>query len=169
MYRIITVCTGNICRSPMAQFCLERALAEAGLGTRAEVDSAGVTGWEAGRPMDPRTAAELRKHGYPEPALDSFRARPFEAEWYGSRDLILALDHGHLAHLQAEAPSGNQDGIRMLRSFDPAAANLSASAQGITDPWYGDMTDFDASYELIQAAVPGVVEYVRAALADRSR
>lgn len=169
MYRIITVCTGNICRSPMAQFSIERALAEAGLGSRTEVDSAGVTGWEAGRPMDPRTAAELRQHGYRESVLDGFRARAFEADWYGSRDLILALDHGHLSHLRAEAPAKDQDKIRMLRSFDPAAAELPASAQGIADPWYGDMSDFDSSYALIEAAVPGVVEYVRAALADGSR
>ncbi|MGW9403544.1 low molecular weight protein-tyrosine-phosphatase [Arthrobacter sp. NPDC055585] len=169
MYRIITVCTGNICRSPMAQFCIERALAEAGLEAQTEVDSAGVTGWEAGRPMDPRTAAELLKHNYPGPALDSFRARAFEAEWYGSRDLILALDYGHLTHLQAEAPQADRDRIRMLRSFDPAAARLPASEQGIDDPWYGDMSDFDSSYALIEAAVPGVVDYVRTALADRSR
>ncbi|MER1997978.1 MAG: low molecular weight protein-tyrosine-phosphatase [Arthrobacter sp.] len=169
MYRIITVCTGNICRSPMAQFSLAHALSEAGLQAQTKVDSAGVTGWEAGRPMDPRAAAELLRHGYPEPAVDSFRARAFEADWYRSRDLILALDYGHLTHLQAEAPAGRRDRIRMLRSFDPAAAHLPASEQGIEDPWYGDMSDFDSSYALIQAAVPGVVDYVRAALTDRSR
>ena len=169
MYRIITVCTGNICRSPMAQFSIERALSEAGLGTQTAVDSAGVTGWEAGRPMDPRAVDELLKHAYPAPAVDSFRARAFEAGWYGSRDLVLALDYGHLTHMQAEAPPEDQHKIRMLRSFDPAAANLPASEQGIEDPWYGGMSDFDSSYALMQAAVPGVVEHVRAALADRSR
>ncbi|KPN21658.1 low molecular weight protein-tyrosine-phosphatase [Arthrobacter sp. Edens01] len=167
MYRIITVCTGNICRSPMAQFILAQALSEAGLEAETAVDSAGVTAWEAGRPIDPRAAAELLNHGYPEPAVDSFRARAFEPEWYGERDLILALDYGHLTHLQAEAPSGFRSRIRMLRSFDPAAADLPASGQGIDDPWYGDMSDFDSSYALIQAAVPGVVDFVRSALADR--
>ena len=169
MYRIITVCTGNICRSPMAQFSLARALSEAGLQSQTEVDSAGVTGWEAGRPMDPRTGAELLRHNYPEPAVAGFRARAFEADWYSSRDLILALDYGHLTHLQAEAPPRERHRIRMLRSFDPAAARLPSSEQGIEDPWYGDMSGFDSSYALIQAAVPGVVDYVRAALADRSR
>ena len=169
MYRIITVCTGNICRSPMAQFSIARALSEAGLQARTEVDSAGVTGWEAGRPMDPRAADKLLRHDYPEAAVAGFRARAFEADWYGSRDLILALDHGHLTHLQAEAPGQYRDRIRMLRSFDPAAAHLPASEQGIEDPWYGDMSDFDSSYALIQAAVPGVVDFVRAALADRTR
>lgn len=167
MYRIITVCTGNICRSPMAQFCLSRAFSDAGLAERVAVDSAGVTGWEAGRPMDPRTAAELLQHNFPKQPLESFRARAFEAQWYRSRDLILALDDGHLNHLLAEAPASEQGKIRMLRSFDPAAAALPANQQGIDDPWYGDMTDFDSSYALIQAAVPGVVDFVRSALAER--
>ncbi|WP_312182578.1 low molecular weight protein-tyrosine-phosphatase [Arthrobacter sp.] len=167
MFRIITVCTGNICRSPMAQFCLTRAFSEAQLADDVSVDSAGVTGWEAGRPMDPRTAAELRKHHFPEPPLERFRARAFEPEWYRTRDLILALDHGHLTHLQAEAPAPERARIRMLRSFDPAAATLPVDQQGIEDPWYGDMSAFDSSYALIQAAVPGVVDFVRSALAER--
>lgn len=167
MYRIITVCTGNICRSPMAAFLLARAFTEAGLDGEVAVDSAGVSAWEAGRPMDPRTAAELLKHSFPEPAVDGFRARAFEPQWYPERDLILALDHGHLAHLQAEAPAGVRPKIRMMRSFDPAAADLPADRQGIADPWYGDMAGFDACYAVIRAAVPGVVDYVRSALADR--
>ncbi|MFZ3451888.1 low molecular weight protein-tyrosine-phosphatase [Arthrobacter sp. 7Tela_A1] len=166
MYRIITVCTGNICRSPMAQFCLTRALRDAGLEEGVTVDSAGVSGWEAGRPMDPRTAAELQKNGFGEPALDSFRARAFEPEWYRDRNLILALDYGHFTHLQAEAPARDRGKIRMLRSFDPAAAGLPPRQQGIEDPWYGDMSGFDSSYALIMAAVPGVVDFVRSALAD---
>jgi len=168
MYRIITVCTGNICRSPMAQFCLTRAFSDAQLADRVTVDSAGVTGWEAGRPMDPRTAAELLQHGFAEQPLASFRARAFETGWYRGRDLILALDYGHLTHLLAEAPASDHAKIRMLRSFDPAAAALPVAQQGIDDPWYGDMSDFDSSYALIQAAVPGVVDFVRTALAERS-
>jgi protein-tyrosine phosphatase len=167
MYRIITVCTGNICRSPMAQFCLTRAFSDAGLDGEVLVDSAGVTAWEAGRPMDPRTAAQLLEQDFAEHPVDSFRARAFEPEWYRNRDLILALDHGHLAHLQAEAPAAQRDRIRMMRSFDPEAAKLPADQQGIEDPWYGDMSGFESSYALIQAAVPGVVDFVRSELAGR--
>ena len=168
MFRIITVCTGNICRSPMAQFCLTRAFSDAQLAEEVSVDSAGVTGWEAGRPMDPRTAAELRMHSFPGAPLDDFRARAFEPGWYRTRDLILAMDYGHLTHLRAEAPAGAHTKIRMMRSFDPAAAKLPADQQGIEDPWYGDTSAFDSSYALIQAAVPGVVDFVRSALAESS-
>ena len=151
----------------MAQFCLARAFSDAQLADQVSVDSAGVTGWEAGRPMDPRTAAELLKQNFPEEPLGRFRARAFNTDWYHSRDLILALDYGHLTHLRAEAPASEQGKIRMMRSFDPAAAELAPNQQGIEDPWYGDMSDFDSSYALIQAAVPGVVDFVRSALAER--
>ena len=170
MYRISAVCTGNICRSPMAQFCLTRAFADAGLEADVSVTSAGVTAWEAGRPMDDRTKAELLKHGFSAADLEPFRARALEPEEFSTLDLILALDYGHLLELQDRAPTAaDRDKIRLLRSFDPAAAGLPPEQLGIEDPWYGDMSDFDSSYALIEAAVPGVVDYVRTALADRSR
>ncbi|MGZ4661190.1 MAG: arsenate reductase/protein-tyrosine-phosphatase family protein, partial [Arthrobacter sp.] len=58
-YRVITVCTGNICRSPMAELMLQAALEREGLDGLVEVDSAGITGYEAGRPIDPRAARRL--------------------------------------------------------------------------------------------------------------
>lgn len=165
MYRISAVCTGNICRSPMAQFCLTRAFRDAGLETRVRVTSAGVSAWEAGRPMDDRARAELLKHGFQAQELAPFRAHAFEAGEFAAHDLILALDYGHLAELQERAPAAaDRRKIRLLRSFDPAAADLAPEQLGIEDPWYGDMADFDSSYTLISAAVPGVVRHVAAAL-----
>lgn len=165
MYRIITVCTGNICRSPMAQFCLARAMDEAGLGKDVSIDSAGVTAWEAGRPMDPRAAKELRHHDFAASETREFRAREFQPEWFADRDLVLAMDYGHYTELRNLAASPKErDKVRLIRSFDPSSAQLPVEEQGIEDPWYGTMSDFDSSYALIQASVPGVVQYVRDAL-----
>lgn len=167
MYRIITVCTGNICRSPMAQFCLARAVNEAGLGNDVSIDSAGVTAWEAGRPMDPRTAEELHNHGFAAAETRVFRAREFQPEWFADRDLVLAMDYGHYTELRSRAASSQErDKVRLIRSFDPSSAHLPLEEQGIDDPWYGTMSDFDSSYALIQASVPGVVQHVRDALAS---
>ena len=166
MYRIITVCTGNICRSPMAQFCLTRAFNEAGLGDEVRVDSAGVTAWEAGRPMDPRAVDELTGHSFDARETRAFRAQEFQEEWFADRDLVLAMDYGHYTELRGIAARGrDRDKVRLIRSFDPASAALAPEEQGIEDPWYGNMSDFDSSYAMIQASVPGVVEYVRNALA----
>ncbi|WP_369045396.1 low molecular weight protein-tyrosine-phosphatase [Sinomonas sp. P10A9] len=161
-YRIITVCTGNICRSPMAEFMLGAALRIAGLSESAVVDSAGTTAWEVGRPIDPRAARVLDGHG-----LRSHQhiARQFEPAWYFERELILALDVDHYGHLREHAPSGTEEKVRMLREFDPAVAELDHLDQGIEDPWFGDQSDFETTWKLITAAVPGIVAHVRREIA----
>ena len=166
MFRIQTVCTGNICRSPMAQLALDRALRAANLQDVA-VDSSGLTGWEAGKPMDRRAAAELRRHGYPEAEISAFRAREFQPEWFSGRDLILAMDYGHYQELSLLAPTAQDRAkVVMLRAFDPALQTPGGQPApspelSIEDPWYGDRTDFESAYGLIDAAVAGVVGYVQ--------
>lgn len=163
MYRIVTVCTGNICRSPMAEIMLTRAFEESGLADDVLVDSAGTTGWEAGNLIDERAAAKLTELG-----LDSatHRARKFDPNWYAERDLILALDVDHYEDLRLEAPDAESRGrVRMLREFDPSTAGTPVSELGIYDPWYGDRADFEATWQMIHDAVPGIVQYVTEELA----
>lgn len=157
-YRIITVCTGNICRSPMAEFMLARAAAEAGLDV--EVDSAGTSAWEVGNPIDPRAKDVLAKHGI---AATEHAARKFNPAWFAGRDLILALDTDHYDALKALAPNEEAAAkVHMLRAFDPEAADLPTHEQGIYDPWYGNSRDFDESWKLISAAIPGILARARA-------
>ena len=87
-YQIVTVCTGNICRSPMAEYALRQALEEEGLADRVEVASVGTSGWEIGNPVDSRAGALLARHG-----LDagSHRARQMDAAELERADLILTL------------------------------------------------------------------------------
>lgn len=163
-YRITTVCTGNICRSPMAEAMLRSAFDEANLGEQIEVDSAATSRWELGSPIDPRAAAVLARHGL---RLDSHSARQFEPSWFGERDLILALDDGHLSELREWAPDAESSAkIHMLREFDPDAADDDLS---IPDPWYGSSADFERAWDLIAAAVPGTVGYVAKQLRHRAR
>ncbi|AXJ08882.1 low molecular weight protein-tyrosine-phosphatase [Arthrobacter sp. PM3] len=163
-YRIIAVCTGNICRSPMAELMLAEAF-RAGHLTRAVVDSAGTTAYEAGRPIDPRAARKLTAQNI---ASDGHVAREWRPEWFRTRELILALDVDHYGWLRQAAPDRDSLAkIRMLRSFDPAVADRDPLEQGIEDPWYGGHTDFDSTWNLILAAVPGIVEYVRAEIRRR--
>lgn len=165
-YRIITVCTGNICRSPMAELMLAEALAAEDLAGTV-VDSAGITAYEVGRPIDPRAARTLQAHGI---SSDRHVAREWRPEWFRNRDLILALDVDHYGWLRQAAPDGGSLAkIRMLRSFDPAVAGKDPLDQGIEDPWYGGHTDFDLTWNLIHAAVPGIVAHVRGQLASQAR
>ena len=156
-FRITTVCTGNICRSPMAEFMVAQAAQQAGVDVVA--DSAGISAWEVGNPIDPRARGVLARHGI---AASHHTARQFDPAWFAERELILALDTDHFHALQALAPTREAAGkVRMLRSFDPEVSGAGMQQQGIYDPWYGDDKDFDASWQLIAAAIPGILAHAR--------
>ena len=151
----------------MAELMLAEAFAAAGLAGAVVVDSAGTTAYEAGRPIDPRAARKLAAHQLPS---NRHIAREWKPEWFRDRDLILALDVDHYGWLRATAPDGEALArIRMLRSFDPAVAGRDLLDQGIEDPWYGGHADFEVTWDLIKAAVPGIVEHVRREVLEQNQ
>lgn len=147
--RVVFVCTGNICRSPMADVMLRRALTDAGLADRVTVSSVGTGGWHVGGDMDPRAAAELEAHGY---ESDHVAAQLAEADH--SADLLVALDRGHRAHLLEAGVEPAR--VRLLRSFDPAA-----DGEDVADPYYGEVAGFTRTRTEIAAALRGLVAEVR--------
>ncbi|HJC30302.1 MAG TPA: low molecular weight phosphotyrosine protein phosphatase [Candidatus Dietzia intestinipullorum] len=147
--RLVFVCTGNICRSPMAEAMTRRALADAGLADRVTVSSVGTGDWHAGDGMDPRAAAELEASG-----LDSAHTAAQLATADHSADLLVALDRGHRGHLLDAGVDPAR--VRLLRSFDPAA-----SGEDVADPYYGDRDGFTRTRSEIDAALPGLVSTVR--------
>jgi protein-tyrosine phosphatase len=166
-YRVIAVCTGNICRSPMAELMLTAALEREGLDGLVTVDSAGTTGYEAGRPIDPRAARRL---GAMHLTSNGHIARQWQHAWFRERDLILALDIDHHAWLSESAPDQeSRDKIRMLRSFDPRLADKDLLDQGIEDPWYGGQADFETVWQEVHAALPGLVDYIKGAVLSNAQ
>lgn len=165
-YRITVVCTGNICRSPMGEFLLRERFEEAGLEDRVVVDSAGTHSWEVGNPADPRTLAVLERNGHADFGGSDHIARQIDRSWLNDVDLVLAADRSHLRELQRLARNDAQRAkVRMFRSFDPEAAQ--AGTLDMDDPWYGDDAAFDQTYAEVVAAADGVVDFVRAALAEQ--
>lgn len=178
-FRVMTVCTGNICRSPMAEIVLREALAASGLDGAVVVDSTGVSGEEQGNPVDRRARRVLTAHGYP--AGDAHVARRVTSAELGERDLVLAMTAHHARALRRLAgfgeggdlsspmPAAGGPVIRMFRSFDPEAPALaegdSEHLLDVEDPWYGGMEDFEVCLREIEAATPGIVEYVQARIA----
>lgn len=157
------MCTGNICRSPMAEYLLRQAIEEAGLKD-VEIASAATSDWETGNPIDARAAGLLGQRG-----IDASRhvARQFAAGDFAAADLVLALDTDHFNHLRRLATTdADRSKIRMLRSFDPELAQEAPARQGIYDPWYGDEADFETTSQLITAALPGLVQHIRNQTAD---
>jgi protein-tyrosine phosphatase len=153
-YRVTFVCTGNICRSPTAEWVFRRHVEEAGLDGRAEVDSSGTGGWHIGDPADPRSERELRRAGYD----CDHRARQFDPAWFARYDLVVALDSGHRQELLFAAPDDEARAkVRLLREFDPeAGADLD-----VPDPYYGGGSGFADVLNMIEAACPGLLDHVR--------
>ena len=154
-YRVCFVCTGNICRSPMAEIVFRARVAEAGLDELVEVDSAGTGGWHEGDGADPRTVAVLEDSGY----AGDHTARQFRSSWFSRLDLVIALDSGHLGTLRRLAPT-EQDAekVRLLRSYDPAVGDDDLD---VPDPYYGGLDGFEECLEMVEAASTGLLAAVR--------
>ena len=167
-YRVMTVCTGNICRSPMAEVVLRDRFEHAGLGEEVLVDSTGISDEEHGRPMDRRAQRVLEAHGYPHPL---HRARQVTPVDLAARDLVLAMTAAHARALRglAHGDTALAGHIRMFRSFDPEAPiGGPEHLLDVDDPWYGDQEGFEVTLEEIETAADGIVEHVRTELARRT-
>ena len=150
------VCTGNICRSAMAEKMFADQLRRRGLGNAVRVTSAGTGNWHVGNCADERANRVLRAHGY---ATDH-RAAQVDAD-HLSADLVVAMGRNHVRMLRQ---LGVDDGrLRMLRSFDPRSG---AYALDVDDPYYGDHDDFEETFAVIEAALPGLHDWVDERLAQ---
>ena len=174
-YRVVMVCTGNICRSAMAEIVLRDRLAAAGIPDSGPggvtVTSAGVSDEERGNPIDSRARRVLAEAGYGTGADDVSRATDIAITSHAAHritdaeiteaDLLLAMTDSHWNVLQRRAAGlgAEPSRIRMYREFDPAAApqtetvaagRASRGVLNVPDPWYGTMTDFIDTLEVVE-------------------
>jgi protein-tyrosine phosphatase len=160
-YRVCFVCTGNICRSPMAESVFRARTAEAGLDGLIEADSAGTGGWHEGDGADPRTVSVLEEAGYD----GGHTARQFQPSWFSRLDLVIALDAGHLKALRRLAPSPEDaEKVRLLRSYDPDAGH----DLDVPDPYYGGRAGFEECLAMVVAASTGLLAAVREQVEGRA-
>ena len=155
LLHITFVCSGNICRSPMAEKMFAHQISQRGLAGVVRVTSAGTGHWHVGDGADERANAVLHRHGYP----TEHRAAQVGDD-HLSADLVVALGRNHmriLAHLGVDPVR-----LRMLRSFDPRSG---AHVPDVEDPYYGDHTDFEETFTVIEAALPGLHVWVDERLA----
>lgn len=167
--RLLTVCTGNVCRSPAAAVVLRRALELEGLDSEVEVGSAG-TSWEVeGMPMDDRIELSLERAGYPRPFEHT--ARTIHLTELMAWDLVLAMTPEHaqtMRRMADQAPEGATPPlIAMWRAFEPGAEGLAETELVVEDPWYEGQAAFDRTVKDMERAVPGILEHVRELLAQR--
>jgi low molecular weight protein-tyrosine phosphatase len=151
------ICSGNICRSPMAEKMFAHQISERGLADEVRVTSAGTGGWHVGEGADNRANGVLREHGYP----TKHSATQIGAD-HLSADLVVALGRNHERMLRDMGVAPTR--LRMLRSFDPRSG---AHALDVEDPYYGTHEDFEDVFAVIEAALPGLHEWVDEQLAGR--
>jgi protein-tyrosine phosphatase len=150
------VCSGNICRSPMAEKMFADQLRRRGLGDAVRVTSAGTGNWHTGEGADVRAKQVLRAHGY----STDHRATQVGDDHLAA-DMVVALGRNHLRQLRELGVEDER--VRMLRSFDPRSA---AHALDVDDPYYGDRDDFEEVLTVIEAALPGLHNWVDTRLAQ---
>ncbi len=134
MIKVLFVCHGNICRSPMAEFVMKDLVKKAGRDGEFDIASAATSSEEIGNPVYPQARRKLAEHGL---ACDGKRARQFTARDYSHYDLIIGMDSANIRSLR-RASGGDPEGkVRLLLSYTP-------HPRDVADPWYTG--DFDAAW-----------------------
>ncbi|MBC7592109.1 MAG: low molecular weight phosphotyrosine protein phosphatase [Salinibacterium sp.] len=145
-FRVCFVCTGNICRSPMAETVLKRLASRSGLGDRVTVTSAGTGDWHVGEPADERTLAALDARGY---NATGHRGRQFDPAWFDKLDLVVVFDRSQERTLRAWAATDqDRSKVQLLLSFDSDQSPLN----DVPDPYYSDAAMFDQVLSMIEKA-----------------
>ena len=152
--RVLMVCMGNICRSPMAEGVFRQRVAERGLSVPVEIDSAGTHSYHDGAPPDPRAQAAALRRGVDISGLRARRVLPADFERF---DLLLAMDDENHATLLEQAGAEHHHKIRLLLEF--AGAGLQGPGN-VPDPYYGGTLGFERVLDLVEEAMGGLLDEV---------
>jgi protein-tyrosine phosphatase len=155
---VLMVCMGNICRSPMAEGIFRREIAKAGLQDVVLIDSAGTHSYHIGAPPDPRAQNAISRRGVD---ISGLRGRQVADADFEKFDYILAMDEDNLGILKRNAPPHAQEKIRLLLSYSGKF-----SGREVPDPYYGGASGFEENLDMIEDAVAGLIDDIRAAFPD---
>lgn len=150
MTRLLFVCLGNICRSPLMEGVVRARLAQVGREHEFELDSAGLGDWHAGEPPDPRTIVVARRHGID---ISQQRARGFVDADYQRFDRILCADLGNLEVLRRRAPTHAVAECALYLDWTGVQPNGE-----VPDPYTGTARDFEIAFALVDRGAAGLLK-----------
>lgn len=140
----------------MAEGVFRREIARAGLQDKVSIDSAGTHDYHIGAPPDARAQSAIRRRGVD---ISGLRGRQVGREDFEKFDYILAMDEANLGILKRSAPAHAHEKIRLLLSY-----SSKYPGQEVPDPYYGGAKGFDENLDMIEDAVEGLINEIRAAL-----
>ena len=156
--RVLFVCLGNICRSPLAEGVFRHLVVEAGLQESFEIDSAGTSGYHDGESPDPRTTEVAARRGV---SLQG-RSRRIRKQDLERFDYAVVMDAQNLAEVRRLAAGAPRAQVRRLREFDP----LANGDLDVPDPYFGGPGGFENVHEIVERACRGLLDHVLAQRAE---
>ena len=145
MIKLLFVCHGNICRSPMAEFVMKDLVRKAGLSAQFQIDSAATSAEELGNPVYPPARRKLAEHGIHCAGKTARRITPQD---YARYDLLIGMDERNLANMR-RAFGGDPEGkLHLLLDYTDRPGS-------VADPWYTG--DFDATWRDVEAGCRGLL------------
>jgi protein-tyrosine phosphatase len=158
--KVATVCTGNICRSPMAEVVLKHLIAQdPSLQGRVEITSAGVANWHVGDDMDPRARRALDRAGY---LMDGTPGAYASTAYLNAQDIVTVMTREHLYEVRSRLTNSETDVVLWRHLFDPRRD------LDVADPYYGNDREFDKCLAILRSGSERLTSVLRARLDERS-
>ncbi len=149
MTRILFVCLGNICRSPMAEFIMKDLVTEMGLAEKFEIESAATSPEETGNPVYPPARRKLEEHGID---CSSKTARPLQRSDYEKFDLIIGMDHSNLRNMRRICGGDPAGKFSLLMDYTSRPGE-------VADPWY--TRDFDSAWRDVEEGCRSLLAWLK--------
>ena len=150
--KVLFVCLGNICRSPLGAAILKKKLKDKGMDSWVEVDSCGTSNYHIGDNADPRTIASATRHGVP----IEHCARQLTAKDLESFDFIFAMDRSNYQNiLRLSNGKDLSHKVKMMREFDPLA-----KGGEVPDPYHGGEKDFQEVFDILDRSTEKFTSYL---------
>ncbi len=152
--RVLFVCLGNICRSPLAAAIFRKTVADAGLTGRFEIDSAGTSGYHDGESPDARAADVAARRG----VTLAGTSRRVTREDVARHDYLIVMDRENLDVMEdLVARTDGDPEVHLLREFDPQAAG----DLEVPDPYFGGPQGFELVHDLVERSCLGLLDHIR--------
>lgn len=146
MIKILFVCHGNICRSPMAEFVMKDLVNKKGMADQFEIASAATSTEEIGNPVYPPAKRKLKEHGI---SCEGKTARQMTKADYAYYDYIIAMDRYNLRNMTRFAGNDPDNKVSLLMDF-------TSQPKDVADPWYTG--DFDATWDDVYEGCVGILK-----------